>query len=326
MKRALSCLAAVLAACLVGPAAFASGGRIPIYQPTEITQPGAYYLARDIAAPSGTAAIVIRSSNVDLDLGGHVIQGGAGIQVRAGRGVTIRNGSVTGSTYGVHAYLTDRGPLVIEDLTVTECTAGIYVLGTEDDPVMTVVRRNVIAHCQEGIRVHRTRATLEHNTIGPTTAVAAALLVSWCQDCRVSENRVSDAAGTGIRLEVSFGFLLSGNAVSNTGDRGISIDSISTAGLVQENVATFADGPAIEVAGYGVRLVGNLASSSQQGLVCTGNNAVLDGNTALGNTAAGLVLTGSGSIYASNRVIGNGAPANVASHARDAGGNVIVHP
>src|SRR5437867_4844935 len=57
---------------LVGSGIWADEGRIPIFQPTTITQPGHYVLTRDISNGAGDG-ILIRASTVTLDLNGHTI-------------------------------------------------------------------------------------------------------------------------------------------------------------------------------------------------------------------------------------------------------------
>src|SRR5262245_43476631 len=93
--------AGVLAAAALGTAGlYGDEGRIPISQPTTITQSGHYLLTRDIAAASGPG-ITIQASNVTLDLNGYKVSSSSTlfnlVQVADGsRDITVRNGRLQG--------------------------------------------------------------------------------------------------------------------------------------------------------------------------------------------------------------------------------------
>lgn len=78
-----------------------------IYGPTVIRQPGIYVLARDLVVSEGHG-IIVRASDVVIDLNGHTIYGpnsrstrSIGIYVENQSRVTIRNGTITGFLYGI---------------------------------------------------------------------------------------------------------------------------------------------------------------------------------------------------------------------------------
>ena len=80
----------------------------PISGPTTITQPGHYYVTRDItAAPGSTWAIMIDADDVSIDLGGFTLSGddtigSAGLFVQASRQrISISNGTVRDFAAGV---------------------------------------------------------------------------------------------------------------------------------------------------------------------------------------------------------------------------------
>ena len=66
----MKCVPAIALTLVILPAApiLADEARIPIFQPTTITQPGYYILTRDLSPASGTA-ITIQSDGVTVDLG-----------------------------------------------------------------------------------------------------------------------------------------------------------------------------------------------------------------------------------------------------------------
>src|SRR6058998_276615 len=104
MKR----VPAIALALVILPAApiLADEARIPIFQPTTITQPGYYILTRDLSPASGTA-ITIQADGVTVDLNGRAINTApsqAAIVVNGGfQNVTIRNGRLLGGNLGVDA-------------------------------------------------------------------------------------------------------------------------------------------------------------------------------------------------------------------------------
>ncbi len=74
--------------------------------PITITQPGYYYVTRDLTGAPGQPGITISTSNVTIDLGGFRLLGGSspgdGISLSGGfRNIAIRNGSVRGWNDGV---------------------------------------------------------------------------------------------------------------------------------------------------------------------------------------------------------------------------------
>ena len=98
------------ALAIVSAAAHAAGGRIPIYGPTVITQPGSYYVTRNFSSPTGPA-ITIETSGVTIDLDGHSISqadpNSSVIELNPHPlppslpAITIANGQLTGGRDGV---------------------------------------------------------------------------------------------------------------------------------------------------------------------------------------------------------------------------------
>lgn len=114
----------------------ADEGRIAVYQPGTIDHPGSYVLNRDIVV-SGGDALIIRASQVDLDLNGYAIRttGGSGALIRIDDGFTsirIRNGRLLGNDQfdGVVYGSSDQVPpiaLRLEDLEGTGFRYGVIV-------------------------------------------------------------------------------------------------------------------------------------------------------------------------------------------------------
>lgn len=100
----------------VAPAGLSTGASISCGQ--TITED--IVLDQDLTCPPGTeSAIIIGGSNLTLDLGGHVVSGhtpGAGVFSMGQEGITIRNGTIEGFTYGV--FVIDTQGVMVENLTV----------------------------------------------------------------------------------------------------------------------------------------------------------------------------------------------------------------
>jgi Right handed beta helix region len=76
--------------------------------PFTITQPGRYYLTRNLTSAAGINAVTIQASNVTLDLHGFTLQGpgssGDGVLVSGAQsGIRVENGTVVGWFNGVDA-------------------------------------------------------------------------------------------------------------------------------------------------------------------------------------------------------------------------------
>lgn len=113
----------LLAAVIAAPLG-AAEGKIPIWMPTIITQPGYYLLTRDISGSAGPV-ISIPADGVTLDLNGHTIGqtsmtapaidiGGA---TGGTKGIVIQGGKVQGGLHGiVSSGPGDEMPIVLSDL------------------------------------------------------------------------------------------------------------------------------------------------------------------------------------------------------------------
>jgi hypothetical protein len=119
----------------VAPAG-AAEGKIPIWMPAVITQPGHYVLTRDVTATAGPA-ISIQADGVTLDLNGHTVsQPGAttaAIQIGgmsgASKGIVINGGKIQGGLQGINFQPPDPVmPLELADLVISG-SAGSAVKG-----------------------------------------------------------------------------------------------------------------------------------------------------------------------------------------------------
>src|SRR4030095_7331838 len=100
---------APLVCALGGTQVRSNEGRVPIFEPTTIVDPGHYVVTRDFVAP-GTA-ITIAANDVTLDLNGYTLTGPVSCAgdphvivvdtATATRGIVIRNGRLINGCAGI---------------------------------------------------------------------------------------------------------------------------------------------------------------------------------------------------------------------------------
>jgi hypothetical protein len=217
----------VCAVALVVPAALAVDGVVLINQntsinglpgcphagfPIQICQPGSYRLSGNLAVPANMAGIEINADKVTLDLNGFSITGPgtclpsaesvecttdggyAGVYVSFQNQVTIRNGSVSGMTFGIYA--SGQG-LTIEEIHARHNRFHGISLGSDTSIKAAVLRRNTaIQNGQNGIDAWN--AVVTENVV--TTNGAHGLYV---KNAQVSHNVSTYNKGTGISAATS---------------------------------------------------------------------------------------------------------------------------
>lgn len=119
----------------------ADEGRIPIYKPTTITQPGHYILTRDVTAATGPALDVNVGTvgHIGIDLNGHIIStldsSAPVIEINllpaVQAAIRVSNGSIAGGLHGVSLLDADwNEQLVLRDLSISgSASHGVFVNG-----------------------------------------------------------------------------------------------------------------------------------------------------------------------------------------------------
>ncbi|MEJ2367661.1 MAG: right-handed parallel beta-helix repeat-containing protein [Acidobacteriota bacterium] len=257
---------------------FASGGRIPVYQPgTVIQASGSYYLTRDL---DGTAlssdVITIQADDVTLDLNGHTLTaaaGYAGVSCDLHSNVTVRNGSVSGGTYGIS--LTSCSSIRIDHISASGfASAGIYAVSTSGNPDIS----GVIEHCSmdaggasvKGILVEQASALVirdndmanasgddgiyAYNSNGLDIAgngvrgFGTGIFVYLCNNCRIENNTASNNTGAGIEFDGNDNLVRGNTTNANTGSAYAGIDVMGGGfNVIAENTAS-------RNGGYGIHL------------------------------------------------------------------------
>jgi parallel beta-helix repeat protein len=282
-----------------GKPGYPAEGRIPIHEPTTITQPGRYLLTQNISAPSG-AAITIEANDVDLDLGGFGITAnpsGYCIYSDGYKNISISNGSILSANTGIYLGNTStEAKFVVHDIRATNTSnIGIEIEGLADQNTEAILYNNIIVRegdggGQYGIFLNNTRGSLLRDNV--VKGFNAGGISLWsCLDALIEGNRVAlnstAVTTTGIGLYYGNGCILRNNIAESNG-YGIQV-SWSVGNVIASNNASFNRDTGIYFSGV------------------SSNNTV-DGNLTANNTEFGIHFDSSttGNLYSNNRTPGNG--------------------
>ena len=349
--RRKSIVAFVLATvCLVAASADvtpAAEGRIPLLSlagpPYLIPQPGHYILTRDVSVAAGNV-VVIQSTGVILDLGGHTLtgpSGGAGSVIlvtapRTGRGITIRNGSLVGGSQGVMA-TGERLPLRLEGLEISGSLAGI-VSNAEQFDLLDCHLHDLTATAVPAfpaVSVDAYGGRIVGNVI--ENVPGNGLTISGFRAGEIRGNVIRNFAswvdfGAGLLYLAGFdptnsgGAIIADNTVSGfptAEDDGIRI--LGPNSLVIGNVAAQNGGAGIFVSALHTRLERNVVSANAGDGIAFGagqQRAHLEGNQAQGNFGCGVNINGAlGLVYRDNTLSNNFGGSLCGGTAVNAGGN-----
>jgi hypothetical protein len=117
--------------------------------PVTISSPGSYYLTRDFVSPSG--GITLDTNDVTIDLNGFSLIGVTGNAIQQGTGgnyVTVKNGTIRGST-DTSVNLPGRDGIHIENLTV-ESSLNSGILVGSDSVVKNCIALRCVSNGIEG--------------------------------------------------------------------------------------------------------------------------------------------------------------------------------
>jgi parallel beta-helix repeat protein len=280
----------------------------PITQCGPITKSGSYVLADNLTATTPSFCLQVNVDFVTIDLAGFLITapgtGGAGGIGGSARGFTVRNGTVTGFTFGL--FLNGPGSIV----------EGVRALGNSNGGIVSgsasSLRNNIVQ---------------ENRGFG---IVAGANSI-------VSGNTVHSNEFTGhIGIEAGAGSIVSANTVSGYNSDGIHAGSGST---VSNNIVFGNRGIGIlitqsesetEFAGSGSLVSGNTVRGNNQGGIFAGRGSTVSGNIAQGNGPYGTLATEQSpgpigiEVAPGSSVINNTAEGNsLVLFCGDAGANII---
>jgi hypothetical protein len=313
MRIGSSALAALLVLPFATDHASADEGRIPLYIPAVISQPGKYVVTRDI---SGANPIVIQSSGVVLDLDGHTITGTAPanpvIAVAQGAtDITIRNGSLVGGSNSVFVESTAMIParLLVERVMIRGHGGhGIMVIGPPE-------------------RVDVERCWIEGGNSGVVITNAVASVSGFG---RIVDTTIQGVSNTGILMFSPLASEIRGNTVRVFGGQGGIV--VTSPALIEGNIVRggnliTAKGIMITGTGRGSVVRRNHVNANLgTGIEVSNNTApytLVDDNQVTDNGGCGLSFQPIGCAYRNNLLRNNTAGAVCGNPATDAGGNIL---
>jgi parallel beta helix pectate lyase-like protein len=328
-------------------------GRIPIFQPTTITQPGHYVLTRDVSS-SSVPVLQIQASNVTLDLNGRTVSSSATsgtgtINIADGSmDVTILNGRVTGGPSGIR-YFSSAVPtrLRIEGIDLRPAVHGIEIYGAA---FVDVIKCRVFGpYLGQGISVSNTDGSFGGHFLNNTVEGAgqAAFFLNGVSESEIRGNVVRNYGvstfGWGMFIQVgnnpsgqTGGNVIEGNMIRGGGgdDVGLEISAAfpatSDRNLIKGNVITNPGHLGINVITTGNLISGNIISGASGGtlnhglFIQVGTNNLIEYNQVQGNSGCGINFVNAGShAYRQNMLRGNSGGAVCGSANTDAGGNIL---
>lgn len=334
---------------LLSSVMWADEGRIPIFQPTTISQPGHYVVTRNIS--SVLTVVRIASDDVVLDLNGHTLAGdtsgcsGGDVIVIDGaagaRDVVIRNGHLVKGCEGI-SVVGGAGRLRIEEVEIEGSGSfSIFATGLESLDVVGCYLHDAAG----GMFVSGSTASFGGRILNNKIerVIDYPMYLSGLYNGEVRGNLVSDygpSSGNvpGITLSGSAawqsgGNLVAGNTVSSlpSGDDedGIIIEAFSNHNYLVGNVVRGNGRFGIWSIADGTRLEGNVTSANRSHGLYIGNpphglRNHLDRNQSQDNGGCGVFFAnGTTHAYSNNNVRGNAGGGVCGLANTDAGGNIF---
>ncbi len=292
---------------VVSGAVFAADGRIPIYQPTALTNAGSYYLTEDI-----TGNIQVDVNDITLDLNGHTVTGN--IQVDSTMmgvyNIRITNGRINGNLDASNGGI----EFVFDNLELFGSL--IYQFGMQFS-IHDCIAQNI--DITSGMNGKVYNCTVQ-------SAPADAIMMMGCMSVQATYNTIMDNwGGNGINASQCWACDISNNDISSNGSSGIFL------GMANNNKVSFnnssgnmTDGITLNGGSSFNTLSNNTVSGNSTNGISVLNASAdnsFDWNVISGNGTDGIMFdaTTMGNTYGNNRALGNsGVPYN------DLGTNIQV--
>jgi hypothetical protein len=304
--------------------------RTPISSlPYTITQPGSYYLTRNLTGVAGNNGISILASNVTIDLNGFTLDGNGNTGFRAiscsfRSNVTIRNGTIANwNREGIDGYQSHQAR--VEDVTVDNSNNGFGIIVSYTSVVTRCQVRSSAAGIIVGDGSTVANCTAESNQRG--FEIGAGSSVSECAAVSNTGNGFDIGAGVTARDCTARGNVANGfqtgasntlvNCTSNgNAGKGFQMDG---AGQLLDSTSSGNTGAGVDITvpGGGNPVVARVDGCSinfngGHGLSqAGGGGSTFSNNTIARNSGAGIAVL-DGNLIINNRIVDNGAPANAA--------------
>jgi hypothetical protein len=303
MLKRIACVAVVVAA---SAASVADEGRIPLYEPTTITDPGSYVVTNDIAATSGPA-IRVEALDVTIDLNGHTVTGDIVTAPTLGEHhLWLKNGLVTGQVAKVYSV---AAPLVPSDPMRLRLSNVTVLLTVSFDPCWAIdVRDSRLGGLSVNGNTAPVQAHISDSTMGSLT-------MGSFRNAVIRGNSISGDLALNQGDLSSSGNFVEANTVGGHLRLNLGGTPGSIRNFVHDNVAGY-----IDVGTDGNDISGNSVRAGT--ITVSGSRNAIEGNSVEG-TGFSLVLTGSNNLYRNNVLHNVSGPVQDNGTGNvDAGGNV----
>jgi Periplasmic copper-binding protein (NosD) len=287
--------------------------------PFAITQPGSYYVTRNLTISSAASGITIQSDNVSIDLGGFILDGAGkgidGITVDSVRdNIQVRHGTLQNWTqHGVFLQSLYGG--IVEGLAVHGNAVGISATSSivrgctanRNSGTGIIVNSGTARDCvavSDAIGINALYSTLRDSSVQGCTDTGITVYDGTVESCTVIFNR--------------YGIVVQGSSVDHNNVNGSGSDGIRVTGSgsdIADNNVT-GSGSTISSSGIWVpsdnnRVLHNhVASTTGFGIGVAGSFNTVDGNSVIrGNNIGIYVSGGTKNTIVRNAALGNGSPA-----------------
>ncbi len=338
----------LLSACIVAAPALAAEGRIPIWQPTLITDPGSYVVTRNITGP-GTI-IDVETEGVTIDLNGFVLETTdptaavirlrpSPVDMRNDGGVSISgSGTLSGGT-GVDAanissfnIKTFRGEDLIhllpdEHAIKSENIKEVMIGGVSAK--MVAAAMNAAIRITNARKAHLSNLNIDGgnpaielvgNLTGPTTGSAekinihdadgVAFNVINASGFSVKDFNIDEAASHGVLFQGCDACKAEDGAVQDAGGDGVRVENSIAVFLANLQVVRAVNGMFIDALSQGATVIGAGLhfSTTGYGLVNHGSQTHVNEGNFSGNPSGGVRNDGSQLSIQNSTGRGNGGP------------------
>ncbi len=303
------------------PGTPASTGRNVIFQPADcsgfpivISQAGSYVLGGDITGCPGADGIEISTSNVTLDLDGHVLSGG---------------GHNSGSLDGIKN-VGGNGQLVIKNGEVQQW--GQNGINLKLSSVATVDHIEATYNGVAGIVIQATSAVIDSIGSANGANTPAAGIQAVAEDNRISGCQADYNSGSGILLQGTGDVLEDCEVASNQGNiAGVAVSDVErivrnhvhnnvgrgisagASAVIEDNSVEWNGGAGIECSSNCSVTRNTVASNSGIGVSVSGGVGTITDNVVLANVGHGIDVTGPSPGYA-NVIARNVSTGNDPAH------------
>jgi parallel beta-helix repeat protein len=275
--------------------------------------------------------LVVRASNITIDLNGHTIDGtgaGIGISNNGFDNVTIRNGTIHQFNYGI-VLQSGTTESVVESMTLTHDDYALQISGAGDNTIVgntismssdyglfienalgsNVITDNTVRLSSDtGMLLRGSGSNLITNNIVEGNGDRGIWLISSSGPSVITGNIVKNNQDSGVIVELSNDNTVEANTISGNFDSGIMLSEAHSNTVRGNDVRNNSSGIELSNSNRNFVLGNNAGNSQTIGIeVQESSNNRIRGNISSWNNGTGIDLSGSGNFVEGNRTNKNGS-------------------